>query len=124
MSWTEAKKRLDRSELGLINFPVRIARLHGMAQTRNANRTPASTGGSAKFHFCTDALPESDRVGIFREAFGRKMLRLDMEALPGRPFRTDVTVWSPPGIGIVWGDNSPLRVGRTRELVCDGNDNL
>ena len=90
----------------------------------SAGRSPIPTEGPAWFRFCTDTLPEPERIGAFREALGQKMLRLDMEALSGHPFRSDVTVWAPPGLGIVWGDSSPLRVGRTRALVSDGNDSL
>jgi AraC-like DNA-binding protein len=79
---------------------------------------------SASFHFSTEALPVTDRVGIFREVFGQRMLRLDMEPVSGHRFQTDATVRSLPGFNVVWASNSPLRVSRTRQLLSDGNDDL
>src|SRR6185437_12145957 len=79
---------------------------------------------SASFRFSTEALPAADRLGVFREVFGQKMLRLDMEPFPGQGFRTDATVRSLPGLNVVWGSNSPVRVSRTRQLLSDGNDDL
>ena len=61
---------------------------------------------------------------MFREVFGQKMLRLDMESLPGHRFRTDAIVRSLPGLNAVWARNSPLRVSRTQQLLSDGNDDL
>jgi AraC-like DNA-binding protein len=89
----------------------------------DASEAPASQG-AAGFRFSTDALPDADRVGMFREAFGQKMLRLDMEALTDRKFHTDATVRSLPGLDAVWSASSPVRVSRTKQLLSDGNDNL
>lgn len=80
--------------------------------------------GPAGFRFSTDTLPSSDRVGMFCEVFGQKMLRLDMEALTDRQFHTDATVRSLPGLDAVWSASSPVRVSRTKQLLSDGSDNL
>jgi len=85
------------------------------------HRTPAA---SASFRFSTNALAASDRLGIFREVFGQKMLRLDMEPFAGHPFQTEAIVRSLPGLNVVWGSNSPFRVSRTRQLLSDGKDDL
>jgi AraC-like DNA-binding protein len=86
--------------------------------------TDRTEAGSASFRFTAGALPVPDRLGVFREVFGQKMLRLDMEVLPGHHFRTDATVRSLPGLNIVWASNSPIRVSRTPQLLSDGNDDL
>jgi len=85
------------------------------------HRTQAA---SASFRFSTEALPAVDRLGIFREVFGQKMLRLDMESFAGHRFEVDATVRSLPGLNVVWASNSPFRVSRTRQLLSDGNDDL
>lgn len=72
--------------------------------------------------FSTDDLPPQDRVGFWREAFGREVLRLDIEPLPGAPFRSDLTVCSLPGLTLVSTIMSGAREQRTRELIADGND--
>jgi AraC-like DNA-binding protein len=74
--------------------------------------------------FSTDALPERDRVAIFRELFGRKVMRLEIEPLGDDLFRSDLSARMLPGLGIVSGTNSSFRVGRTRNLVTDGDNNL
>lgn len=89
----------------------------------DASEAPASQG-AAGFRFSTDALPDADRVGMFREVFGQKMLRLDMESLTDRQFHTHATVRSLPGLDAVWSASSPVRVSRTKQLLSDGSDNL
>ena len=61
---------------------------------------------------------------MFREVFGQKMLRLDMESLVDRQFHTDATVRSLADLDAVWSASSPVRVSRTKHLLADGNDNL
>ncbi|HSC17515.1 MAG TPA: AraC family transcriptional regulator [Rhizomicrobium sp.] len=88
------------------------------------NDTDLGNAESASFRFSTETLPAADRLGVFREVFGQKMLRLDMEPFSSQGFRTDATVRSLPGLNVVWGSNSPVRVSRTRQLLSDGNDDL
>jgi AraC-like DNA-binding protein len=76
------------------------------------------------FRFTTDALPERDRHAAFREFYGREVLRLEIEPLGSLPFRNDVAVRLLPGLGIVSASNTPFRIGRTQELLTDGNDSL
>jgi AraC-like DNA-binding protein len=68
--------------------------------------------------------PEAERLGAFREIIGKQMLRLDIEPLPGRPFYTHATVRPLPGLSVIWSASSPVRIGRTKELVSDGNDDV
>jgi AraC-like DNA-binding protein len=74
--------------------------------------------------FCTDDLPVRDRIAILREVFGRQMMRLEIEPLSDVPFRADLTVRMLPGLAIASATNSPMRAGRTRELIADGDDSL
>jgi AraC-like DNA-binding protein len=76
----------------------------------------------ASFRFSTDHLPARDRVPIYREAFGRSVLRLDIEPLPDVPFHADMKLIALSGIGAVSASFCGTRERRTRELLADGND--
>jgi AraC-like DNA-binding protein len=76
----------------------------------------------ASFRFSTDHLPARDRVPIYREAFGRSVLRLDIEPLRDVPFHADLKVLALSGIGAVSASFCGMRERRTRELLADGND--
>ena len=86
-----------------------------------ANSTAAQAASS--FYFSTDALPERDRVAVWREQFGRKIARYDFEPL-GNPFHGHVAVHAVSGLGLATVDHSPMRIMRTRELLTDGDDDL
>lgn len=72
----------------------------------------------------TDRFPEAERVGAFREVIGQQMLRLDIEPLPGKPFYTHARVRPLPGLSVIWSSSSPVRIGRTKQLTSDGNDDV
>ena len=78
----------------------------------------------AAMRFTTADLPPRDRIAIWREVIGRKVLRFDIEPWPERPFHVDATVWTLPGAGVVGAAVSEFRLERTRELTADGNDGL
>jgi AraC-like DNA-binding protein len=62
---------------------------------------------------------------MFREVFGRNILGIDVaEPLGESPFRADVLVKQLPGLNLLWAKYSPLRGGRTRAQLADGNDGL
>jgi AraC-like DNA-binding protein len=67
-------------------------------------------------------VPRRDRAAVYREVFGRKVVGLDVSAVPGAPFMADLTLRSMPGLQIVsgWAGASVNR--RTRELMADGQD--
>jgi hypothetical protein len=56
--------------------------------------------------------------------YSRKFLRLEHEPLSDLSFEVDLTMRRLPDFGIASVRISPLRVGRTRELISDGNDGL
>jgi hypothetical protein len=41
---------------------------------------------AATLRFSTRELPERERIPLWREEFGQRMLHLDIEPLPGAPF--------------------------------------
>jgi AraC-like DNA-binding protein len=67
-------------------------------------------------------VPERDRVAVWREEFGRKVLRVDLEPVPGAPFHADLKLRSVRDIGLASGSFCGTRERRTRELLSDGND--
>ncbi len=84
----------------------------------------ASAGDdSGLFRFATADLPERDRLAIFREQFGRKIARFEFEPLTD-DFHADIRVRAVAGLGLASVDHSLMRVGRTRELLADGDDSL
>jgi len=67
-------------------------------------------------------LPERDRLSAWRELYGRSFLRLEHEPLTEVNFSVALEMRRLADIGLVTVKISPLRVGRTRELITDGND--
>jgi AraC-like DNA-binding protein len=127
MAWTAANSRWDRSEIGLqrcgrfcYSGECLQAGHHGEAHVPAA----AQSDLSAIFRLSTSSLPARDRLSQWREMYGRKFLRLEHEPLSDLSFEVDLAVRKLPDCGIASVRISPLRVGRTRELVSDGNDGL
>lgn len=76
------------------------------------------------FRFSTDALPVRDRVAVWREAFGRAVIKLDIEPLGEDPFRLKASLRSLPGVGFATVVTSACCAARTPELVRDSVDNV
>src|SRR6185295_14509617 len=77
------------------------------------------------FQFSTDVFPLADRAAIFREVVGQHALRLDIEPLPGHATRVRGTARAfPGGLFAVWYSSTPCRMGRTPQLLSDGDDSL
>jgi AraC-like DNA-binding protein len=93
---------------------------HGEARVPDA----AQRDLSAIFRLSSNSLPVRERLSQWREMYGRKFLRLEHEPLSDLSFEVDLTVRKLPDFGIAAVRISPLRVGRTRELISDGNDGL
>jgi AraC-like DNA-binding protein len=74
--------------------------------------------------FSTNALPERQRIPVWRELFGRTLLGVDIEPLPDVPFIAKATLQSLPGLGIISGVMAGAHIHRTREMLADGNDDL
>jgi AraC-like DNA-binding protein len=89
-------------------------------------RVPAAalSDPPALFRLSSNSLPARERLSHWREMYGRKFLRLEHEPLSDLSFEVDLAVRRLPDFGIASVRISPLRVGRTRELVSDGNDGL
>jgi AraC-like DNA-binding protein len=84
----------------------------------------SDTSGFQPLDFSTDNLPAQDRVAIWREEFGRNVLRLDIEPLPGLPFASSLKVYPLPDLTLVSAAMGGMREQRTQELMADGNDTI
>jgi AraC-like DNA-binding protein len=80
------------------------------------------SGGALRFS--TDDLPERDRLPIWREAFGRTIVKMDMEPIGDGPFRSRADIQMLPNLSIAFVSSSPNRVTRTPALIADGSDDL
>ena len=77
-----------------------------------------------ELRFSTDDLPERDRLPIWREAFGRTIVKMDMEPIGDGPFRSRADIQMLPNLSIAAVSSSPNRVTRTPALIADGSDDL
>ena len=75
------------------------------------------------FRFSTADLPERDRLAIFREEFGRQLVKLDPEPLTEDSYHCETTLRAWPGLSIGHSAFAGLRIGRPLELL-DGVDDL
>jgi AraC-like DNA-binding protein len=75
-------------------------------------------------HFSTDALPERDRMAIWREVFGRHIIKVQVEPIPNTQFIQTANMRRLPGISLVTSESAGVHAVRTRQLVAEGNDDL
>lgn len=71
-----------------------------------------------------DALPEEARKEAWREAFGRAVLRVDIEPTAEGPLRSRFAMHTMPGVVLGHVSTSACRVERTAELVKDNQDDI
>jgi AraC-like DNA-binding protein len=74
--------------------------------------------------FSTDALPERDRLAIWREVFGRYVVKVEMEPLGTGGFSQSATLRNLPGLSLASMSSTGNRAARTPQLIADGNDSL
>src|SRR5215475_4546263 len=74
--------------------------------------------------FSTAALPEKDRVAMWRDHYCRMQMKLDIEPINEIPLDCAILTRALPGVQIMSTAMSPARVTRTREFLADGNGDL
>ncbi len=72
----------------------------------------------------TEELPARDRVSRWREHFGRIMLRVDIEPSREVPFCARIRSLPLPGLLLMEGSSSPVRISRRGQHLSDGNDDV
>jgi len=74
-------------------------------------------------HHATATLPARDRLPVWREAFGRTMVRLEIEPLCGTSFQAEGALQLLPGAALASVSSTPFRAQRTQRLIqgdaCD-----
>jgi AraC-like DNA-binding protein len=83
-----------------------------------------NSDGFSTVRFSTADLPEKDRAAIWREQYGRKGLKLDIEPINETFFECSVVSRVLPGVQMMSTAMSPVRITRGREFLADGNDDL
>jgi AraC-like DNA-binding protein len=76
------------------------------------------------FHFSTDEYRGADKVAVWRETFGQKIAKLDMEPIGDLPFRGEAHVRSFKDLTIGSISSTPNRIARTPALIADGSDDI
>jgi AraC-like DNA-binding protein len=71
----------------------------------------------ARFRFSTDDYPARDRIGAWREVFGRTVLRLNFEAPRQQTFRAVGTGFKSAGLGVMFATTSAVRQATARDLI-------
>src|SRR5437870_5533031 len=80
--------------------------------------------GTRIFEFSTTDLPEKDRIAYWREQYGQVMLRVDLEPAHGRAFEAHSRALSLPGLEVMEGSSTPVRISRRGQYLADGNDDI
>jgi AraC-like DNA-binding protein len=74
--------------------------------------------------FSTEALPERDRLAIWREVISRYIVRVQVDRFGTDPYSQTATLRSLPGLSLVSSSCNGFRITRTTQLIGDGNDDL
>lgn len=84
----------------------------------------AMTGISAVLKFSTDDYPERDRIMLWREHFGRSVVKSDFIPAADKPFRSVSYLRALPDLKIWSCSITECAVERTPSLVADGDDDF
>src|SRR4051812_28946502 len=93
----------------------------GETAWKAAMSTPAD---APILHLSSSDWPESQRRDAWQEVYGRQMMRLEITPANDQPFYCELKLRRLPGLGLAWGAGSAFTVGRTPELLTDGDDSL
>src|SRR5579871_4013339 len=74
--------------------------------------------------FVTDALPEQDRLAVWREEFGRALVRVDIEPLADEPIRVTATLGKLLDLRSIIFEGSAMRFHRTRPMAASGDGSI
>jgi AraC-like DNA-binding protein len=83
-----------------------------------AGQTPVS------FRVSTEALPERERMALWREEFSRVMFKLDVDPIGTDPFRSELTVSALPGIAFFSGYATPAHFRASPSLAAANGDTV
>jgi AraC-like DNA-binding protein len=81
----------------------------------------ASTSDCAVVRFSTEDYAPHERLDACRDIYGRTLSRRDIEPLSDEPFRTEVTLWRMPGLGVAKARRSAAIYRLPRQFI-DSDD--
>ena len=82
------------------------------------------SGDFGLMRLSTAGVPERDRMPLWREMFGRQVVRADLAFLSEGPLEAEVTLRALPGLRTMACVTPLGRMARTPELLADGDDDL
>jgi AraC-like DNA-binding protein len=85
---------------------------------------PAVAAEFAPVCFSTSDLAEGDRLPVWREQFGRAVVRAEIEPLSDVPFHARATIRALPGLRTIAWRGSAVRNRRTPALAADGDESI
>jgi AraC-like DNA-binding protein len=71
------------------------------------------------FRFSTHDFPERERLTAWREIFGRTVCSLDIDPVTDGPFSSEAKACRVPGLGILMGSTSGVRLTHAKKLIAD-----
>jgi AraC-like DNA-binding protein len=81
--------------------------------------------GGGALRFAVADVPEPERIPVFREVFGKQVLRYDVTPMPDIPFHIDLKLQAMPGLMMMSGRAHGSTNRRTREtLAADPTDDI
>jgi AraC-like DNA-binding protein len=80
--------------------------------------------GSRIVEFSTDRIPEKDRIAVWREHYGKVMLRVDIEPARETSFQARIASLALPGLQVLESSSSPAKISRSGRYLADGNDDV
>ncbi|HEV2157853.1 AraC family transcriptional regulator [Bradyrhizobium sp.] len=80
------------------------------------------TGSLRRARISTDAFPDTKRLQMWREVYGRGIAAVDIEPIGDTPFHADVTFSQLPSVGIAAGSRSPAHYRASKELATRAKD--
>ena len=83
-----------------------------------APRDPPN-GNVSTFRVSTRAFAKRERLTAWREIFGRTVCNLDIDPVTADRFSSEATGWRLPGLGLLTGATSGVRLTHARELIAD-----
>ena len=78
----------------------------------------------ASYRFSTCELPERMRIPIWREKFGRSIVRADIEPSSDVPFQAEATLHALQGLRTLALKGSAMRFNRSQTNIVDGDDSI
>ena len=85
---------------------------------------PADAADFRSLRFSTRGLAERMRVPMWREEFGRRIVRVDIEPLSDVPFQAEATLQALQGLRTLAWQGSAMRFKRSQTNIIDGDDSI